>query len=66
MTNNDNLKNDATELLLKLQSFKRKYMVKFSSKGSPIDEFERELRMILYVARTDEENQQQIKTDSYC
>ena len=68
MTNNDNLKKDATELLNKVIDFKRSYNFISGGPKAPaaIDAFERELRLVLKVVRTDEENNQQSQTDSYC
>lgn len=67
MTNNDQLKADATQLLNKLIDFKRRHArtVQFGI-GTPIQSFERELRMILHILRTDEENAAQYEQDSMC
>ncbi len=64
MTNNDNIKEDASVLLSKVLAFKRKYRV--GGNNTPLAEFERELRLILMVARTDEENQAQSNADCLC
>lgn len=66
MTNNDKIKTDATELLGKVINFRRNYDNLTSRNSSPIADFEKELRLILMVARTDEENDKQRQQDSYC
>ena len=66
MSNNEEIKKDAGELLDRILKFKSKYNNLNGKHGSPIGEFERELRLILMVARTDEENQQQSKQDCFC
>jgi hypothetical protein len=67
MTDNTAIKTDATELLAKLKAFKSRHGFVIQTKpGSAIDTFEKEIRLILKVVRTDEENQEQSKVDSYC
>ena len=66
MTNNEEIKKDAVELLDRILKFKSKYKNLTGKHGSPIVELERELRLILMVARTDEENSLQSKSDCYC
>ena len=65
MTNNKQIKKDASELLEKVIEFKRNYKELTTSNGSPADDFERELRLILMVARTDEVNEEQLIKDKY-
>jgi hypothetical protein len=65
MTNNDHLKEDATVLLTKLMAFNRKYSL-FDNKTSNSALLEKDLRLILKIVRTDEENSQQTKQDCYC
>jgi hypothetical protein len=67
MTDNTKFKEDATQLLNKLISFQRSYIQNNSRvRETSAKSFENDLRMMLMVARTDEENQEQRKVDSYC
>jgi len=67
MTDNTKFKEEATKLLNNLISFQRSYLTYNTEGGdSSARLFERDLRMMLMVARTDEENQEQRKVDSYC
>lgn len=67
MTDNTKFKEDATQLLNKLINFQRSYItynkVRIETNAKL---FENDLRMMLMIARTDEENQEQRKVDSYC
>lgn len=65
MTDNLELKKDTEALLDALEIYKRKYR-HFATKESPIFPLDRELRLILMVVRTDEENKRQMERDSYC
>lgn len=65
MTDNTQIKNDATELLDKLQKFKQRYHI-FNEKFSHGDMLEKELRLLLMIARTNEENDRQSTIDRYC
>lgn len=67
MTDNSQLKMDASELLRMVDTFKRRYprVMQFGI-GTPIQAFERELRMVLFILRTDEENAAQYEQDSMC
>lgn len=68
MTNNEEFKKDIEELFSKVTKVKRKYSFmsggRITQKG--VDILEDELRLLLTVLRTDEENEQQRKYDSYC
>ena len=68
MTNNAEFKKDSEELFNKLLEYKRNYH--FMSGGrlntTGVDELERQLRMVLEIVRTDEENDRQYQRDSYC
>lgn len=67
MTNNESFKKDATVLLDKLIDFKRKYRIPgISDKDGSLSKFERELRGLLVIARTDEENNNQYNQDCMC
>lgn len=67
MTDNEQFKNDAEELFSKITSFKKKYGFMSSGKNpKPIDMLESDLRVILKILRTDEENQNQNKRDTWC
>lgn len=68
MTNNVGFKEDTEELFSKLREYKKKHGFisggKMNKKG--VDILEDELRVILTILRTDEENANQRKWDSYC
>jgi hypothetical protein len=70
MTNNEKLKEDTTELFNKLMTFQKKHRNVISRgvlKGN--DSFqlmERDLRMMLQILRTDEENNEQFTKDCLC
>lgn len=66
MTNNEKFKTDASELLDKIIKFKRNYGIFSSRNGAALDLFERELRLTLTIARSDEENKNQSNKDSFC
>lgn len=67
MTDNTKFKEDAGKLLSLLLSFKRNYITYNKHiKETGADIFENDLRMMLTIARSDEENQQQSKQDSMC
>jgi hypothetical protein len=68
MTNNEALKADCAELLNKLKSFKKKYRIPGICDNGEVhvgslSKFERDLRGILFVLRTDEENKEQDAID---
>lgn len=64
MTDNTKFKEDATKLLNALISFQRTYNLRDPYSNASL--FEKDLRNMLTIARTDEENQNQKKWDSYC
>lgn len=68
MTDNLGFKKEAAELLQKLIDFQRKYQYgnKRHAPTSPASMFESELRQMLMIARTDEENKEQKRIDSLC
>lgn len=68
MTDNTKFKEEGKALLDMLISFQRKYHMgnKKNAATSHARQFESELRCMLMVARTDEENAHQDKIDSYC
>lgn len=68
MTDNTKFKEDASALLKSVVNFRRLYMgalIEEPIQTSPSRLFESQLRAMLRIARTDEENNQQKKTDSY-
>lgn len=67
MTNNNNFKIDATLLLDQLIDFRRKYRIPgICDKDGSFVKFERDLRGLLVIARTDEENDAQYNQDCMC
>jgi len=66
MTDNTKFKEEGSELLKRLVDFQRKYHYgnKRAVVTSPAALFEGELRQMLMIARTDEENDHQRKIDS--
>ncbi len=67
---NATFKEEGGELLDKLMAFKKRYLVPMNcynirpDANTPFVNFERELRMMLFVARTAEENREQKKKDN--
>ena len=68
MTNNEKFKIDTEELFNKVKAYKKKYSFMSGSRTTQkgVDVLEDELRVLLTVLRTDEENSDQKKWDSYC
>lgn len=67
MTNNENFKIEATELLDKLIDFKRIFRIPgICDKDGSLTKFERDLRGLLHICRTDDENYNQGRQDSMC
>jgi hypothetical protein len=67
MTNNETLKKEAEDLLSKIKSFRTNFVNQGRSRdANHWDNVERDLRLMLFVARTDEENEQQYKRDCQC
>lgn len=68
MTDNEKFFADTEELFTKLTTFKKRYSFmsggRMTQKGADI--LEDELRVLLTVLRTDEENTKQRQRDSYC
>ncbi len=67
MTNQENFKKDTENLFNSILTYKSRY--RFVSNGKnpkALDLFERELRTMLEIVRTDEENTQQYRSDSMC
>lgn len=64
MTDNTEFKRDATALLESYENFKRRYLNFQGLRGSSWERFEHDLRALLRIARTDEENEAQRKRDS--
>lgn len=67
MTNNENFKSEATKLLDMIIDFKRIFRIPgICDKDGSLSKFERDLRGLLHIARTDDENNKQHKQDSMC
>lgn len=66
MTDNTKFKEHAAKLLGNLIHFQRNYLPHTNKNQSTFNKAEGELRAMLEIARTDEENAQQRKEDSYC
>lgn len=67
MTNNDNFKKEATVLLDKIIDFKRGYRIPgICDKDGSLSKAERDLRGLLHVVRTDDENNTQYNQDCMC
>lgn len=67
MTNNEIFKKEATELLDKVIYFKRTFRIPgICDKDGSLSKFERDLRGLLHVCRTDEENNSQYNQDCMC
>jgi hypothetical protein len=68
MTDNTKLKIDTEKLLDLVISFRRQYLSHFQSRRTSDggELFERDLRLILWMLRTDEENAQQQRRDNMC
>lgn len=70
MTDNTTFKENTEKLFSALREYKKNYSFMSSTgrgpKDSPIDLLDAQLRTHLEVLRTDEENQNQRKRDSYC
>ena len=68
MTDNDQFRADTEELFTKLKNYKKRHSFmsggKINQKG--VDILEDELRLVLTILRTDEQNADQRKWDSYC
>lgn len=68
MTDNDKFRADTEELFNKLTTYKKRHSFmsggRMNQKGADI--LEDELRVILTILRTDEQNADQRKWDSYC
>lgn len=68
MTNNEKFKADTEELLTKITTYKKRYSFmsggRMNQKG--VDILVDELKVLLTVLRTDEENADQQRRDSYC
>lgn len=69
MTDNKKFKEEAGELLDRIIQFRRNYLagkVNEPFMSAPNVLFEAQLRMMLLVARTDQENETQNRIDSQC
>lgn len=67
MTNNEYFKIEATELLDKIIDFKRIFRIPgICDKDGNLSKFERDLRGLLQICRTDDENDAQYHQDSMC
>lgn len=68
MTDNEQFRADTEELFNKLKTYKKKHSFmsggRMNQKGADI--LEDELRLVLTILRTDEENAKQRQWDSYC
>jgi hypothetical protein len=68
MTDNEQFRADTEELFNKLTDYKKRHSFMRGGKMDPkgVDILESELRLVLTILRTDEENAKQRQWDSYC
>jgi hypothetical protein len=66
MTNNERFKTEATKLLAQLIDFRGFRIPGICDKDGSLAKLERDLRGLLHILRTDEENYEQANQDRMC